>query len=177
MPLDDAIPDPTLVTNRAIGVAAPPEAIWPWIAQMGESPRGGFYSYTSIERMLGMRVRNATTLLPEFQDPKAGDVIDRAGNMRVKAVVPGECLVLGPPPGLDFDSTWAVGVYPDGPGRSRIVSRVRAKYRRWTPFLLVMFLLLDPGQLIMERKMLMELRKRAENGQGEADVDRSEASA
>ena len=102
LPLDDQVSEPTYVTNRAITVAAVPERIWPWIAQMGELPRGGFYSYVTIERLLKMKIANADHILPGFQTLEVGAAIDRAGNMIVKAVEPGRVLVLGPPPIAEF---------------------------------------------------------------------------
>jgi hypothetical protein len=162
MPCDDAITAPTVVTNRAITIDAPRERVWPWIAQMGEAPRGGFYSYVSVERLLGMHVHNARRILPDIPEPAVGDALDAGGNMLVKEIVPGECLVVGPPPGPDFASTWSLGVYPTTDGRTRFVSRVRVKYFRWTPGLLFIFLVLEPGQFIMERKMLLEVKRLAE---------------
>ena len=88
MPLDEEIGQPTYVTNRAITIRALPEEIWPWIAQMGELPRGGFYSYIAIERLMKMKVVNADRILPEFQNLKVGDALDRAGSMVVKAIEP-----------------------------------------------------------------------------------------
>lgn len=44
MPLEDRIPDPGAVTTRGITVRARPGLIWPWIVQMGERPRAGYYS-------------------------------------------------------------------------------------------------------------------------------------
>ncbi len=161
MPLDGEIEKPTYVTNRAVTIAAPPEAIWPWIAQMGELPRGGFYSYLTVERLLRMKVANADRILPEFQDLRVGQAIDRAGTMLVKAVEPNRMLVLGPPPTSGFDVTWAIGLFPSGDGRTRLVSRCRALFPRGGKGLL-MFLVLDPGQFVMERKMLLEIKKRVE---------------
>jgi hypothetical protein len=162
MPLDEEVPKPTYVTNRAITIEAPPEEIWPWIAQMGELPRGGFYSYLTVERLLKLKVANAERILPEFQDPKVGDALDRAGNMRVKAVVPGRMLVLGPPPLPDLQVTWAIVLYPAGDKATRLVSRCRARLPRSVKGILT-FLVLDPGQFLMERKMLLELKRRAES--------------
>ncbi len=161
MPMDDDIVEPTVVTNRGITIDAPPDAVWPWIAQMGESPRGGFYSFTLVEKLLRMDVSNADEILPEYQEPKVGEALDRGGNMTVKAIVPGQCLVLGPPKGLDMDTTWALALYPTPDGGTRFISRCRVKYHRWTPAMLVAFLMLEPGQLIMELKMLHEVKKRA----------------
>jgi len=159
---DDQIERPVVVTNRAVTVDAPPEDVWPWLAQMGELPRGGFYSYEWIERMMGMTVENADRIMPECQNLQVGDPLDRAGNMIVRAVNPGRALVLGARPGLWIDSTWAIAVYPAGEGQTRLVSRVRAQVKRWTPTAPLMMALLDPGHLVMERKFLLEVKKRAE---------------
>lgn len=161
MPLDEEVKEPTYVTNRAVTIDARPGEVWPWLAQMGELPRGGFHSYVWVERLQGMKVRNARRVLPEFQNIKIGDVIDRRGNMAVKAVEPGSVLVLGPPAGRDVEATWALCLYPAGENRTRLVSRVRARVRP-TPKGLLLLLVLDPGQFVMERKMLLVVKRLAE---------------
>jgi hypothetical protein len=35
IPGDDMVPDPEGVTNHTITINAPPEAVWPWLVQMG----------------------------------------------------------------------------------------------------------------------------------------------
>ena len=40
-------------------------AVWPWLAQMGPSPRGGAYTYDWIENMLGLNMHSADGVLPE----------------------------------------------------------------------------------------------------------------
>jgi hypothetical protein len=162
MPLDDDDERPDYVTNRAITIHARPEDAWPWLVQMGELPRGGFYSYLWIERLIGMAVANADRVLPEFQRLLVGQRLDRSGNMRVKAVEPNRFLVLGPPDALPhLASTWAIALYPREDGDTRLVSRVRARFppgpRGW-----FWRALLDPGQFVMERKMLLEIKRRAE---------------
>lgn len=162
MPRDQDVPHPTYVTNRAVTIAAPPEQVWPWLAQMGEWPRGGYYSYVWIERLMGMQVANADAVLPALQRVEEGDVLDRMGYMTVKAVEPGRYLVLGPPDAAaDVDSTWALALYPRVDGTTRLVSRVRARLPRG-PRGLLWWALLDPGQFVMERKMLLGIKRRAE---------------
>jgi hypothetical protein len=162
MPLDAQVPRPTYVTNRAISIGARPEHVWPWLAQMGVAPRGGFYSYAWIERLMGMDVSNADAVLPRFQHVEAGEVIDRSGYMTVKAVEPGQFIVLGPPDtASELDSTWALALYAKRDGTTRLVSRVRARLPRGLRGLF-WFALLDPGQFAMERKMLLEIKRRAE---------------
>ena len=42
-------------TTRAVTVRAAPEAVWPWIAQLGQG-RGGLYSYVWLEHALGIDI-------------------------------------------------------------------------------------------------------------------------
>jgi hypothetical protein len=44
MPGDDLVPEPSFSATRAITIDAPPEAVWPWIVQVGYG-RAGWYSY------------------------------------------------------------------------------------------------------------------------------------
>jgi len=104
---------------------------------MGELPRGGFYSYDWIERLMGMKVSSAAPLLPQHQTLQVGQALDRTGNMLVKAVE------------------------PEHFGWTRLVSRVRARLTR--PARGIRLLLLrDPGQFLMERRMLLGIKQRAE---------------
>ena len=48
LPGDEVVPDPTFAATRAITVNAPPERVWPWIAQMGFG-RAGWYSYDLLD--------------------------------------------------------------------------------------------------------------------------------
>jgi hypothetical protein len=162
MPLDAEVTDPTYVTNRAITIRALPQDIWPWLAQMGELPRGGFYSYLTVERLLRMQVENADRILSEYQDPKVGEALDRSGTMLVKAVEPNSYLVLGPQSTPDLAVTWTLALYPRIDGSTRLVSRCRARLPRGSKGLFWLAIL-DPGQFLMERKMLLEIKKRAES--------------
>jgi hypothetical protein len=161
MPLDERIARPNYLTNRAITIQSPPEDVWPWLVQMGELPRGGFYSYEWIERLLGLWVLNARRVLPRFQELQIGQALDRRGDMVVKAVDPGRFLVLGPPAGEVFDSTWALVLRPRPDGSTRLVARLRAKLPRSAAGVF-WYAILDPGHFVMERKMLLEIKRRAE---------------
>src|SRR5690349_6473826 len=43
MPGDELVPEPSFSATRAITIDAPPEAVWPWLVQLGYG-RAGFYS-------------------------------------------------------------------------------------------------------------------------------------
>ena len=96
LPGDELLAKPAIVTTRAVLVDAPPEAIWPWLVQMGPG-RGGAYTYDWIENLFGLGMHSADTILPEFQDLKAGDA-QRLGArgpvLRVAVLEPRRALVL-----------------------------------------------------------------------------------
>lgn len=172
MPLDDLVPNPSLKSTMAVTVHAPAGAIWPWIAQIGAPPRAGFYSYTFVERMVGLKIENRDEILPEFQHLEKGDLIDHEGTMSVLAVEPNTYLVLGPPPGTpDVRAAWSIALYPIDENTTRLITRVRGQWSylgmfRSTPFYTwPMWLLLEPGAFIMERKMLLEIKRLAERTQ------------
>ena len=163
LPFDDVVSEPTYITNRAVTINATPDMVWPWLVQMGEAPRGGFYTYTWIERLLGLDVTNANVILPQFQELHAGDRIDHAGNLTVRSIDLNHHLVLGPPVGTpNGDATWAIVLIAKEDGTTRLLSRVRA---RLAPNVRGAFwlALLDPGQFIMERRWLLGVKERAEN--------------
>lgn len=164
MPLDGVIAEPTSVSTRAITIRARPDEIWFWLAQMGESPRAGFYSHEWIERLMGIDVRNSNVILPQYQHPEPGDALARAGYIQVRAVEAGKWLVLGPPADGDLwlDCTWCLALYPEDAETTRLITRVRARVKRWTPRAALWTAIIDPGGYVMERKMLFGIKQRAE---------------
>ncbi len=76
--------------------------VWPWLAQMGED-RGGFYSYSWLEKSAGADIHNADTIHSEWQNIRVGDTVwlarrygERARQV-VAAVKPKSHLVLMSP--------------------------------------------------------------------------------
>lgn len=48
--------------------------MWPWLAQIGQG-RGGFYSFDTLENLVGCGIHSAATILPDHQDVQTGDLI------------------------------------------------------------------------------------------------------
>ncbi len=170
LPGEDLIRDATWEYTHAVSIDAPPEKVWPWIAQIGQG-RGGFYSFERLENMLGCHITNVDTVLPEFQALEVGDEIrlhPTAPPLEVVAVEPGASLVLsGAPveePVGETDNIWAFHVLADGPGRSRLVERGKTIYG--TAFADRLFfspLLIEPIGFVMSREMLLGIKERAEH--------------
>ena len=122
LPGDDFLPSADLQATRAITIKAPAEAVWPWLAQMGQG-RGGFYSYDFLENLQGLDIHSADRIHPEWQDIQAGDRFHLApaasSDLEIAVVDAGNALVLRVPPGSPpgpFDFTWAFVLGPQPAG-------------------------------------------------------------
>jgi hypothetical protein len=170
MPGDNLVPFPDLISTRAVTVAAPPDVIWPWLVQMGLG-RGGVYSYDWINNLIGFQMHSASELLPDAQNLHVGDVLPhgtRGPSLRVQILEPDRALVLLADGG---NWTWAFALYP-GAMVTRLVSRNRLSFPVASAFTRTVILLaMEPGSLIMERKMLLGIKARAERHAQPGDGD------
>jgi len=161
MPGDELLPDAPVVSTRAVGISAPPSAVWPWLVQMGPG-RGGAYTYDWIENLLGLDMHSADEILPQYQNLEVGDVLplNPKVGMRVEVLEENRAMVLR---SVDGAWVWSFTLHPDEKGRTRLVSRNRIQDPTAGPVArtLAMYLM-EPGSLVMERKMLLGIKERAE---------------
>ena len=158
LPGDELLEDADGVSTRAISAAAPIDAVWPWIAQMGPSPRGGAYTYDWIENVLGLDMHSVDHLIPEFQHPEVGDTIDLGSNrMRLERVESPHTLSWR---SEDGNWVWTFVLTPDGSG-TRLISRNR--FRLSSRLARAGMRLMEPASLVMEAKMLSGIKQRAEH--------------
>jgi hypothetical protein len=162
-PGDELLVEPDLVATRGVSVHAPPESVWPWLAQMG-SGRGGLYTYDWIENLLGLHMQSVDVVLPQFQNIQVGDAQTLGKNgptLRVAICEHDRTLVL-----RSDDGNW-VWAFVLEPGNTEATTRLVSRNRIATPgasapsrwfYRYVM----EPGSLIMERKMLLGIRQRSE---------------
>ena len=157
LPGDELLEDADDVTTRSIGIDAPAAAVWPWLAQMGPTPRGGAYTYDWIENLLGLNMHSADRVLPEFQHPKIGDTIfSGPKRMRLERVESEHALVWR---SEDGNWVWTFVLEPHQ-GGTRLISRNR--FRLPTLAVCVGMMPMEAGSLVMERKMLRGIKQRAE---------------
>ena len=135
--------------------------MWPWLAQMG-SGRGGVYTYDWIQNLFGLHMHSVDVVLPQFQDVKVGDTqtLGKNGPVLTVAICEREsALVLRSD---DGKWVWAFCLLADGTG-TRLVSRNRicTQGASWPTRAFYRYVM-EPGSLVMERKMLLGIRQRAE---------------
>ena len=157
LPGDELLEDADGVVTRAIAIRAPASAVWPWLAQMGPSPRGGAYTYDWLENLLGLNMHSVDHVLPEFQRPRVGDTIGYGSNrMRVERLEPEHALAWRSENG---NWVWTF-VLDQSDGGTRLISRNRFRLPRVLDR--IGMLPMEPASLVMERKMLLGIKRRAE---------------
>jgi len=159
MPGDEIVGKPSFNATRAVTIHAPAQNIYPWIVQMGVT-RAGWYSYDLLDN-LGRR--SAESILPEHQNIQVGDLIplspDGKQGMRVKYFRKNKWMLWWDEKG---DTSWVWEIHPEGEGSARLITRVRVKYRFFSPAILFN-LLIEFFDILMMRKSMLGIKKRAEN--------------
>ncbi|MBP6786509.1 MAG: hypothetical protein KA170_02890 [Candidatus Promineofilum sp.] len=166
LPGDEIVSSPRIVSTRAITIHAPAGAIWPWLAQMGQG-RGGLYSYQKLENLARCDMHNADVIHPEWQNPNVGDKV-RFGPEpypfhTIRAIDPGRTFVLGSPVGdLLVPTSWVFHLEPIDAATTRLITRYRSSYEASIGNVITWRALTDPIFFVMERRMLIGIRDRAE---------------
>lgn len=161
MPGDDRVDNPSFCATRAITIEAPPEAVWPWLVQIGRG-RAGFYSYDLFDN--GGRP-SAERILPEHQQAKGGDWIPMAAKVnettafKIAELDPNRAMLWAKP-----HSTWAWKLVPLDGGRTRLITRLKDVYpwREAPALALLSLILFEHGDFPMMRKLLLGVKRRAE---------------
>ena len=174
----DGILEPVMThRTRAVTIDAPPEAVWPWVVQLGDR-RAGFYSYDWVERFVFPGTvhyvegtHSANRIHPELQDLHIGDRINTGsvgsfelGNP-VTILEPNRALVIG---------SWAFILERVADGRTRFLNRerdmgwIRLAAPRRSGLLraagaLIDYVVGEPLHSAMVRQMMLGIKQRAED--------------
>jgi hypothetical protein len=162
LPGDEFLAHRAQEATRAITIDAPPEAVWPWLVQIG-CGRAGFYSDDLLDN-LGRP--SARTIVPDLQHLEVGELIpmspsaahtDRTA-FTVHSFDVNRSLLWA-----KSDSTWVWRLTPTGDA-TRLVTRIRAVYDWHRPLsALTGAALMEFGDFAMMRRMLRGIKARAES--------------
>jgi hypothetical protein len=171
LPGDDLVPDPKWECTHAVTIYAPALEVWRWLVQIG-ADRGGLYSYEALENLVGCNIHNVEEIIADYQYLKAGEEIKihpKAPGMKVAEVDVGYHILVhndnrqdGSPSYINTTWLWYLDALDST--TTRLISRSRNDYspgfanRLWMGPLLV-----EPISFVMERKMLLSLKERAQN--------------
>jgi hypothetical protein len=173
LPGDEIVVGSAHQETRAISIDAPPERVWLWVSQLGQN-RGGFYSYELLEDLAGSEMTNLSSLHPELQRWKIGDKLwmyppsklEGMGHAVLRSLEPGRALGFatrrpGTPMHAPENGSWSFIVEAAGNG-SHLLVRGRAGGERGIGGALFDWVVFEPMHFAMERKMLTEIKARAE---------------
>lgn len=173
LPGDEVVPDARGSSTMATTIEAPPEAVWPWLVQMGYG-RAGWYSY---DRLDNGGVPSAEEIRPEWQELAVGDRLpstpDASAWFEVVELEPERALVLRAPidlrsrrafegerPRFFSQGSWAFVLGRDG-DRTRLVVRSRGVTRPRLVGLVADALFWTPAHAVMQRRQLRNLARLA----------------
>jgi hypothetical protein len=150
-PCDDFVTSPALAAWRGVGVQAPAEAVWPWVAQVRLAP----YSYDWIDN-LGRRSPRELVDLPE---PCVGEKFTAVGGHRLGRIVsvdPGKQLT-----GAILGAVMSYVLVAQDHDTTRLLFKLVMHTNRWVARGL------SVGDLIMARRQLLNLKRLAERHHAE----------
>lgn len=160
-PGDELVPDPRITYTRAVSIAAAPEEIYPWIAQLG-ADKGGMYSYTWLEALIQCPQTNADRIHEEWQGLEVGDKVLMCSDENmppaylVAMIEENQTIVLGHKEKDDWVEVWQFNLMPQDDGTTRLVIRSRSAAEGW------FWDAIRPGEFIMMRRMMLGIKERAE---------------
>lgn len=175
LPGDGVVADPSVVTDHAITIDAPPTQVWPWLVQMGWG-RAGWYTARWVDKLLfPANGPSADRIIAEFQDVDVGTfipdgpphthcgfVIEQIDRNRALVMHSTSHLPMSWRAHASVDWSWVFVLTPIDEGR-----RTRFHFRsRWTtsPWWLTLGCLLGlvPADFVMSKGMLRGVKLRAE---------------
>jgi hypothetical protein len=172
LPGDELVEHPQLNATHAITIEASVEEVWPWLVQVGQK-RGGFYSYTWLENLVGCDMQNADQIVPEWQELKVGDEVwlhPKAPPLKVLLIETGRAIVL--------EKSWGFFLEPIAENKTRLIIRGRGEFNPDLKNPILNLLLwrgiFEPAHFIMERKMMLGIKQRAENKGKQEFYERSQ---
>ncbi|MCU1461112.1 MAG: hypothetical protein JWO37_1187 [Acidimicrobiales bacterium] len=162
LPGDTLLPHAQFRSTRAITIDAPPEAVWPWLVQVG-CLRAGFYSNDLLDNLA---YPSATTIRPDLQHLEVGQWVPMSPTppptertaFKVHSFDTNSWLLWTKP-----DGTWSWRLTRSDTNTTRLVTRVHAVYD-WHHPLSALFgaVLMEFGDFAMQRRMLRGIKLRAE---------------
>ena len=164
MPGDELVPRPVVESTRAVTVRAPASEVWPWLVQMGAG-RGGLYSYDWLENLAGLGIHSVDRIIPELQDLKEEDTLpldSRGEGPTVAVFEPERALVLDVGPSL---ASWGFVLRRLDERTTRLYARFRLDADPRSLWGLLYALVIDIPHFVMERAMLLGIKKRVEREQ------------
>jgi hypothetical protein len=180
LPGDERVRRPRLGYTRAVTIRARPAQIWPWLVQLGQE-RGGLYSYEPLENLIGCHMHTVDRIIPEWQHLDVGSTLRlgpkgyplfkvvaeeqeryiefAAADPVSEQVTP----ITDPMPTQYANFSWSFSLVPYPDGTTRLIAHASQDFAPVNfPNWLLWRVFMEPINFVMERKMLLGIKARAE---------------
>lgn len=171
LPGDNEVPNAQVHGTRAVSIHAPPQEVWPWIAQVGYR-RAGWYAFDFADNS---GIPSAERIIPELQHPEVGQVVGEEGYTVVRVEPPHLLLLAFDHARVEWvrkegiwprfgHSSWAFVIEPLGDGRS---SRLLTRLHYYVPLGLhvLYWPFFEVVDYVLQPVMLRGIKRRAEGRQ------------
>ncbi|HUO73400.1 MAG TPA: hypothetical protein VMU39_21700 [Solirubrobacteraceae bacterium] len=162
LPGDELLPAARGRWTHAVRINARPREIWSWLVQMG-CRRAGWYSYDWLDNG---GIASASRVVPELQSVEVGDLFawtpTAEDGFFVAVVDPERALVLRGSAGPYYNVSWAFVLEPIDQTSTRLLVRGSGDYDRVAVGVVLRFVV-RPIHFAMQRKQLLNIKRRAEH--------------
>lgn len=143
---------PLSTTTRAVTIEAPAREVWQWLVQIGQD-RGGFYSYDWLENLAGCHLQSADRVREDLQHLAPDDPLMMMPGVgtRIAEVRPGRSILI---------ENW--GAYVIAPLTRESCRLIARSHVERGPGAIPYILFIELPHAVMERKMLLGIKERAE---------------
>jgi hypothetical protein len=176
-PGDAFIEDPSWQWTHGVVINAPTQEVWPWLLQIGQE-RGGFYSYRALENLAGCQIKPAESLRAEWRELGSSIRLHpKQAPIPIVAAQPNHWFLAHAqmdlrngnepteetPPEMRAEVSWLFFLEALSDGRSRLISRYRIEHGKARAARLMFGAsVMEPIGFVMDRKMLLGIKQRAE---------------
>ena len=170
LPGDELVPRPKGGFTQAITIRSPRQRVWPWVAQIGQG-RGGFYSYDFLENLIGCNIHSVDRIVPEYQHDERSEGLRLHPKMPpvpFLAIEPGRSLLFGGNWYEDSPTAWVLAVDDVDEKTTRLIARWMFDFKPGLANVLRYKGFVEPISIVMGRKMLLGIKKRAEAAEPKA---------
>jgi hypothetical protein len=170
LPGDGFVPHPKGGFTQAVTIHSSCDRVWPWVAQIGQG-RGGFYSYDFLENLIGCNIHSVDRIVAEYQHDEKSEGLRLHPKMMpvpFARIEPGRTLLFGGKWYLDMPTSWVLHLDEIDASTTRLIARWIFDFEPGLGNTLRYKVFTEPISSVMGRKMLLGIKKRAEDAESKA---------
>ncbi|MFC1901882.1 hypothetical protein ACFLX3_03030 [Chloroflexota bacterium] len=164
LPGKEYVPHPKGGYTQATTIQASVAEVWPWVAQIGQG-RGGLYSYDALENLVGCKIHSSDHIVPELQHWADGEglrLYPDAPPIPLAVFEPDMTLLFAGRDEKEIGNSWGFYLEKIDESTTRLIARWHFDYKPKLGNKILFNGIVEPISGVMQRKMLLGIKRRAE---------------